>query len=139
MKYRSGNSLASALAFTMAPSVPFAASVSVTVAPNAWIMWRRSIETASLITISTGYPFAAPIIASPMPVFPLVGSMMVLPGRSAPSRSACSIILSAIRSLMLPVGLNPSSFANIRTRGFGLRRLIRTTGVRPMRSRIVFA
>jgi hypothetical protein len=46
-----------------------------------------------------------------MPVLPLVGSRIVFPRVSVPSRSACSIILSAIRSLMLPVGLNPSTLA----------------------------
>jgi hypothetical protein len=54
MKYRSGKSRTSWRARRIAPSVPSFASVSVTVAPNAWIILRRSTETASLITISTG-------------------------------------------------------------------------------------
>ena len=56
---------------------------------------RRSIDTASDMTISTGYPLTIPTIARPMPVLPDVGSMMVLPGVSLPSRSASSIILTA--------------------------------------------
>jgi hypothetical protein len=32
------------------------------------------------ITILTGYPNAAPTIANPMPVLPLVGSIIVCPG-----------------------------------------------------------
>ena len=62
--------------------------------------------------------------------------MIVCPGRRRPSRSAVSIIFTAMRSLMLPVGLNPSSFAKIRTSGLGHSRLIRTIGVEPMHSRI---
>src|SRR5881409_4062798 len=47
-----------------------------------------------------------------MPVLPLVGSTIVAPGRSAPRRSASSIIATAIRSLTLPPGLKNSSFAS---------------------------
>lgn len=79
-----------------------------------------------------------PTIASPMPVFPDVGSMIVFPLVRRPSRSAVSIILTAMRSLMLPVGLNPSSLANIFTFGLGDSALIRTIGVEPMVSKIVF-
>src|ERR1700690_4101249 len=78
-------------------------------------------------------------MASAMPVLPLVGSRMVLPGKRAPSRSACSIILSAMRSLMLPVGLKPSSLAKIFTLGLGLSRRISTIGVRPIKSRMLAA
>lgn len=77
-------------------------------------------------------------MASPMPVLPDVGSMIVLPGVSRPSRSAASIIRNAMRSLMLPVGLKPSSLANIFTFGLGHSRLIRTIGVVPMVPRIFF-
>ncbi|HWQ79550.1 MAG TPA: S-layer homology domain-containing protein [Anaerovoracaceae bacterium] len=101
----------SSWAFLIDPSVPKAASVSIVFAPKASIILRRSTETASLMTITTEYPFTAPIIARPIPVFPEVGSMMVLPGVSDPQSSACSIIFKAIRSFMLPVGLKPSIFA----------------------------
>src|SRR5687768_2042378 len=54
-----------------------------------------------------------------MPVLPLVGSRIVAPGRSDPFFSACSIILSAGRSLIDPVGLRSSSLAQMRTSGLG--------------------
>ncbi len=56
-------------------------------------------------------------MASEIPVLPLVGSSSVSPGLITPSRSACSIIRSAGRSLMEPVGLRSSSLAQIRTCG----------------------
>ena len=48
--------------------------------------------------------------------------------------SALSIMLRAIRSLMDPVGLCPSSLANRRTEELGLRFFISTRGVWPMAS-----
>lgn len=56
-------------------------------------------------------------MAIEMPVLPLVGSMIVAPGVNSPSRSACSIIRRAGRSLMEPVGLRSSSLAHKRTWG----------------------
>ena len=44
-------------------------------------------------------------MASPTPVFPLVGSTIVPPGRSRPSRSALSIMVSAGRSFEENPGL----------------------------------
>jgi hypothetical protein len=46
-----------------------------------------------------------------MPVLPLVGSSSARPGSSSPDASAASIIASATRSLIEPVGFAPSSFA----------------------------
>jgi hypothetical protein len=77
-------------------------------------------------------------IASPIPVLPEVPSMIVPPGLSAPDRSASSIILTAIRSLIELPGLNVSSFA--RTVAFTrplVIALMRTMGVSPMAPRIV--
>ena len=65
------------------------------------------------ITISARYPRAAAIHARPIPVLPLVGSMMVPPGLSAPLSSAASSMAQAVRSLTLPAGLNASSLAAI--------------------------
>lgn len=45
--------------------------------------------------------------ASPMPVFPEVGSMMTEPGLSLPSCSAASIMAFPTRSLTLPAGFVP--------------------------------
>src|SRR5206468_1072605 len=50
-------------------------------------------------------------MASPVPVLPEVGSTIVPPGRSFPSRSAASIRAVATRSLIEPPGLKTSSFA----------------------------
>ena len=47
-------------------------------------------------------------MASPIPVFPEVGSMMVPPGFNAPDASAASTMASAIRSLIEPPGLTRS-------------------------------
>ena len=88
------------------------------------------------MTISTSYPLIAPIIARATPVFPDVGSMMVLPLVSVPSSSACWIMLRAILSLMLPVGLNPSTLAYIVVFLFGLSLFILTKGVLPIVWRI---
>src|SRR6266568_1977587 len=78
-------------------------------------------------------------MASEMPVFPDVGSRMILSGVSEPSASACSTILLAMRSLSEPVGFEPSSFAHSLTLGFGDRRGMPTSGVLPMASRMSFA
>ena len=51
-------------------------------------------------------------MASPTPVLPEVGSTIVPPGRSRPSRSAASIIASPMRSLFDPPGFMNSSFAS---------------------------
>ena len=48
-----------------------------------------------------------------MPVLPDDGSRIVAPGVSTPSRSASSIILSAMRSFDEPPGFWPSSLAQI--------------------------
>src|SRR3954453_12926709 len=69
-----------------------------------------------------------------MPVLPEVGSRIVCPGWIAPSASAASIIALATRSLTEPVGLRPSSFAKMRTSGFGESRGSSTSGVLPTAS-----
>jgi hypothetical protein len=50
-------------------------------------------------------------MARPTPVFPEVGSTIVPPGLSRPSRSAASIIESPMRSLTEPPGFRYSSLA----------------------------
>src|SRR6478735_5647014 len=66
-----------------------------------------------------------------MPVLPDVGSRIVQPGRSVPSFSASSIIFRAGRSLIEPVGLRSSSFAQRRTSGLGDSLGRPTSGVPP--------
>src|SRR5581483_3858072 len=74
-----------------------------------------------------------------MPVLPLVGSSSARPGSSSPDASAASIIASATRSLIDPVGLAPSSFAYSCTPAFGASRVSSTSGVSPIRSRTLGA
>ena len=75
-------------------------------------------------------------MASPAPVLPLVGSMIVPPGRSLPSRSAAAISATAARSLIEPPGLRASIFATSCGRSSLPRRESRTSGVSPIASRI---
>ena len=67
-------------------------------------------------------------------MLPALASTTVIPGRSAPRRSASTIIASAARSLMLPPGPKYSSFtstsAHVPSHDTTRRR--RTSGVRPM-------
>ena len=70
-------------------------------------------------------------MASEMPVLPEVGSSTVAPGASSPSASAFSIMASAGRSLIDPVGLRSSSFAHSRTCGAGDSDGRPTSGVSP--------
>src|SRR5215475_5649310 len=74
-----------------------------------------------------------------MPVLPLVGSMIVPPGRSSPSCSACSTMARQMRSFTLPPGLRHSSFAqtSARTSASCGSRESRTTGVDPIKSSAV--
>jgi hypothetical protein len=69
--------------------------------------------------------------ASDDPVLPPVYSTTGCPGSSLPSRSAASIIASAIRSLYEPVGLAASSFTQISAAPWSASR---TTGVPPIAS-----
>ena len=73
-------------------------------------------------------------MASPTPVLPDVGSMMVPPGFSSPLASAASIIATAIRSLTEPPGLKYSTLASTVPRTPSTERPILSSGVLPMRS-----
>src|SRR5207342_2671108 len=66
-----------------------------------------------------------------MPVLPLVASMTVCPGLSAPVRSASSITARAMRSFTEPSGLKDSSLAYTCTPG-GASLWRRTSGVLPI-------
>ena len=71
---------------------------------------RRSTEKLSAIVTTSGYPFAAHTMASPIPVLPLVASTTVCPGVMAPVRSASSMMFSARRSFTDAAGLKNSAF-----------------------------
>ena len=75
-------------------------------------------------------------MARPVPVLPDVGSTMVPPGLSLPSRSAASMSATATRSLIEPPGLSASTLATICGVRPAPRRDRRTSGVSPMASRI---
>src|SRR3712207_3400270 len=75
-------------------------------------------------------------MARPVPVLPDVGSMIVPPGRSRPSRSAASTSRIATRSLIEPPGLKYSTLATICGASPAPIRPSRTSGVSPTVSRI---
>ena len=77
------------------------------------MIFLLSTLMVSGITMIALYPFAVAIDASPIPVFPDVGSMIVAPGFNVPFLSASSIISFAILSFTLPAGLKYSNFARI--------------------------
>ena len=99
---------ASSFALRTMPVPRSAAGVMMTFAPRKRISLRRSTLNVSAIVTTSGYPFCAHTIASPMPVLPLVASMTVWPGLSVPLRSASSMMPSASRSFTEPSGLNAS-------------------------------
>ena len=74
------------------------------------------------------------MIASPMPVLPLVGSTIVPPGFSSPDASAASIMRSAIRSFTEPPGFMYSTFASTCASMPCATECRRTSGVLPMSS-----
>jgi hypothetical protein len=87
------------------------------------------------------YPLERDTEERPIPVFPLVGSMITDPGRSFPSRSAASIMAKAIRSLTDPVGLKASTLARSRRDNpwaFSIP-FRRSKGVPPINSAALFA
>src|ERR687892_2198393 len=75
-------------------------------------------------------------MARPAPVLPLVGSTIVPPGFSLPSRSAASISAIAARSLIEPPGLSASTLATSCGLSAFPSRARRTSGVSPTASRI---
>ena len=101
-------------ALFLAPSIPLSSGVRIMVAPYALSSLCRSMLMFSGIVRMSLYPLHAAVMASPTPVFPLVGSIIVPPGFNPPLFSASSTIERAIRSLALPPGLNDSIFATMR-------------------------
>src|SRR5437763_136366 len=79
-------------------------------------MWSSfSLEKASELTMCSGYRLTAQISDSDTPVLPPVYSTTEPPGLRRPSASAASIMASAMRSFMLPVGFSFSNFNRMRT------------------------
>ena len=74
-----------------------------------------------------------------MPVLPLVGSTIVPPGLSLPSRSAASMMRDAMRSLLDPPGFRYSIFASTVAVTPSVTEFSLTRGVSPTRSSTVSA
>ena len=102
----------SSSAFAIAPFIPFAPSVSSSFAPYACRSLRLSTLIVSGRVKMALYPLAAATAASPIPVLPLVGSMIVDPSFSIPFSSASRIMPHAILSLTEPAGFRYSSFTS---------------------------
>ncbi len=86
--------------------------VSKTLAPRLRIISLVSLLAFSGITISTLYPKRLAIPVSAIPVFPDVGSMIMLfPFVKMPLSSPSLIIQYAALSFTEPNGLCPSNFA----------------------------
>ena len=113
-----GVSRLSLSASAIAPFMPSAPGVSTRRAPRALSRLRLSALIVSGMVSTSLYPLEDDTNASPTPVLPLVGSMMVPPGLSIPRCSASSIIARAMRSFTLPAGLKYSSFAISRAPDF---------------------
>ncbi len=91
--------------------MPFAPGVNSTFAPKAFTKFLRSTLIVSGIVKINLYPLAAETKANPIPVLPLVGSIIVAPGFKTPLFSAFSIIERATLSFTLPNGLKYSILA----------------------------
>ena len=94
--------------------------------------WILSSVCESEITIRQRYPLTEQIRASAGPVLPPLYSTTVVSGPMRPSRSAPSIIASAIRSFIEPVGFRFSSLSQISAPFDGTQRSSRTSGVLPI-------
>ena len=115
---------------------PSSLSTRVSPAPSARICSRFSRLNASEVTIWRGYPFTAQTSASETPVLPPVYSTTLPPASRRPSFSAASIMASAMRSFMLPVGFSLSILTRMRALPRGTRARNWTSGVSPIRSRM---
>mmetsp|Transcript_9945 Transcript_9945/g.20715 ORF Transcript_9945/g.20715 Transcript_9945/m.20715 type:complete len:261 (-) Transcript_9945:3-785(-) len=123
-------------ALAMAPPIPLAAGVRTSWAPNALRRTRRSILMDSGMVRMRSYPLEAATMASPIPVFPEVGSTKIVsPGVMSPRASASSIMLLAMRSLTELAGLKDSSFKTISATHPSLSLESLTMGVPPINSK----
>src|SRR3954452_13827421 len=127
--------------FSMSRAVTFGRpctdGITSSSAPSERISRKRSSVKQSAITISARYPFARHTSASAGPVLPPVYSTTVSPAESSPSRSAPSIIASAMRSFIEPLGFRYSSFTQSSAPFDGTHDSRRTSGVLPIASRML--
>ena len=88
-------------------------SVLTTLADGGYALSRLRLSmlmVSGIVSISL-YLFTAATMARPMPVLPLVGSIIVVSGLIKPCFSASVIMLKQMRSFTLPPGFLDSSFA----------------------------
>ena len=122
---------ASCSARAMAPFMPSAPGVSISLAPSIARRVRLSSDMVSGIVKINLYPLAAATNARAMPVLPLVGSMITVFGFNMPRFSASSIIAMPMRSLTLPSGLKYSHLMRMVASSPAVTLLSRTNGVWP--------
>src|SRR5882757_10147145 len=103
-------------------------------APSAFMWSSFSRANTSDVTMRKGCPFTAHTSASETPVLPPVYSTTDPAAARRPSASPASIMASAIRSFMLPVGFSDSSFSRIRDPFPAVTVRNRTSPVFPIRS-----
>ena len=99
----------SSVARATAPRMPVSRGVRYSFAPNAFRSRWRSSDMLSGIVTARLYPRAAQVNARPMPVLPLVGSMICVSFVIFPAFSAASIMATPMRSLTDHSGLKFSS------------------------------
>src|SRR3989442_5869724 len=109
----------------------------ITSAPSARSSRAFSCDIVSGMVKSERYAFTAGASAGPTPVLPEVASRVRPPGLRRPSRSAASIIATPMRSFRHPPGLTNSALAYTGVRIPCVTRFSRTSGVKPMVSRIL--
>ena len=98
-------------AFAIAPFIPSLPCVRTTSAPSAVTIFLLStLIVSGIVRISFNF-FAAHTPASPIPVLPLVGSIITVSLLIFPCLIPSSIIAYATLSFTLPSGLKYSSFA----------------------------
>ena len=126
-------------ALAIAPPIPSLPGVNTISAPNTARSFLLSMDMVSGMVKINLYPFAAATKDSPIPVLPLVGSIITESSLSNPSFSAVSIKFTAIRSLMLLTGLKDSTFTSTSASNPSVNLFNLTRGVFPIASVISLA
>ena len=120
----------------MAPGMPSTPSVRTRLAPRTLSSFLRSRLIVSGIVSVIAYPRDAATNASAMPVLPLVGSMISLPGTSMPPLLGVPYHRRADAALDRVRGVAPLDLGENRRRQPLASLLILTSGVLPMDSEL---
>ena len=134
-----GISFASSSAFLTAPAIPSDPGVSTISAPYTARSFLLSWDIVSGIVRMSLYPFAAATNASPIPVFPLVGSIRTVSGFISPVSSPYLMSATPTLSFTLLCGLKDSSFTSTSASIPYVSLFSLTRGVFPMVSVMSFA